>query len=253
MKNTMTVTAMSVAILSGGLTAAPAALADFSANIGATSNYVWRGASQTGNNPAIQGGIDYESELGLYAGVWASNVNFGDDYSDAETEVDGYFGWGMDFSEDVGIDLGYVYYHYGQNEIGSDFGEIYGSVSFWWFELGAASTVNDQSCDGTDPDCLNNEDTGKFVAGDLVAWGKAEVEVAEGWTVGLTYGQYAFENDGANLGGNVKADYDYAWGQIDVTRSMEEYGDITLSVSQADTEADGNDHPKVFVGWVKSF
>src|SRR5262245_8792596 len=54
----------------------------FSANVALTSEYVFRGISQTDDSPAIQGGFDWSLEklgslpLGLYAGIWGSNVNF---------------------------------------------------------------------------------------------------------------------------------------------------------------------------------
>ncbi len=50
------------------------------------------------------------------------------------------------------------------------------------------------------------------------------------------------------------ADYNYAYGQLDLTKSADEYGDITLSATGADnTNADGNDNVKVFISWTKGF
>ena len=48
-----------------------------SANVAFTSDYVWRGMTQS-DGPAIQGGFDYEADGGFYAGIWGSNVNFND-------------------------------------------------------------------------------------------------------------------------------------------------------------------------------
>ena len=45
----------------------------------------------------------------------------------------------------------------------------------------------------------------------------------------------------------------YGYWQADITKSADEYGDITLSLSQAGLEADGNDNAKIFVGWTKAF
>ena len=50
----------------------------FSANVTAVSDYVFRGITQTDSHPAIQGGFDYAHASGLYAGLWASNVDFND-------------------------------------------------------------------------------------------------------------------------------------------------------------------------------
>ena len=67
--------------LSTGLLLSGSALAEVTGNIGATSNYLWRGTTQTSNEAAIQGGLDYAHDSGFYAGTWASNVDFGDETS----------------------------------------------------------------------------------------------------------------------------------------------------------------------------
>lgn len=241
MRNTITATAFSAAILTGSLVAAPTVVAETSANIAATSNYVWRGASQTGNNSAVQGGMDYASDSGVYVGTWASNVNFGDANTDGEYELDGYVGWATDFNDNVSLDVGYVYYYYGLTNSGADFGEVYANVGFSLFEVAAYYTVNDDK-EG------DASDTDPFAAGDLFVQGSVSVPLAEGWDIAFTIGQYMFENDGVD-----DVDLDYTWGQIDMTRSVEEFGDITLSASKADEEADGNDDVKVFITWAKSF
>ena len=51
-----------------------------SANVGLTSNYLFRGISQTGGDPAIQGGLDYTHASGFYLGTWGSNVGWIEDY-----------------------------------------------------------------------------------------------------------------------------------------------------------------------------
>ena len=51
---------------------------DVAFNVGVFSDYVYRGYSQTNEDPAIQGGMDLTAG-NFYAGVWASNVDFGDD------------------------------------------------------------------------------------------------------------------------------------------------------------------------------
>ncbi|MGK0299102.1 MAG: hypothetical protein ACI9XC_002730 [Gammaproteobacteria bacterium] len=49
---------------------------DFSANVTLSSDYLFRGQSQTDNAPSIQGGFDYSNDLGFYIGAWASNISF---------------------------------------------------------------------------------------------------------------------------------------------------------------------------------
>ena len=74
-------------VLAMGLMISGAANAAVEANIGATSNYVWRGVTQTNDDAAISGGVDYSDESGVYVGAWASDVKWVDGY-----EFDVYFG-----------------------------------------------------------------------------------------------------------------------------------------------------------------
>ena len=61
----------------------------FSATFAVTTDYVFRGVSQTDNEPAFQAGASYSAPFGLYAGVWASNVDFGAGGPDVELECPG--------------------------------------------------------------------------------------------------------------------------------------------------------------------
>jgi uncharacterized protein (TIGR02001 family) len=101
--------------------------AELSGNVNVTNNYIWRGLTQSINEAAVQGGIDYASDSGFYVGTWASNVAY--DSDDAYSyEHDIYFGYGGE-TDSLSYDLGYLYYNYDSNA-GYDFGEIYGSLGF---------------------------------------------------------------------------------------------------------------------------
>lgn len=67
------------------------AQAAVTANVAATNDYVFRGISNSGHRPALQGGLDYTADSGVYAGTWLSNVDFNDGWQ-ARTEVDYYAG-----------------------------------------------------------------------------------------------------------------------------------------------------------------
>jgi len=82
-----------------------------SANVTLASDYTFRGISQTDEKPAIQGGFDYAHETGLYAGVWASNVNFGET-SNASSEMDYYGGFAGETDGGFGYDISYIYFDY---------------------------------------------------------------------------------------------------------------------------------------------
>lgn len=116
--------------LAGSCLTSQAAFAEVTANVSVSNNYIWRGLTQTMNEAAVQGGIDYASESGFYAGTWASNVKYGpeDNFS---YEHDLYFGFSGE-SGDFSYDVGYLYYNY-DSAAGFDFGEIYGTVGFGGF------------------------------------------------------------------------------------------------------------------------
>ena len=100
-------------------TAAPAAEAatepasphTLTGNVGLFSSYRFRGIDQTYGQPALQGGIDYSHESGIYLGNWNSNVNSGAGFAEGNLEMDFYGGWKTTFG-DFGLDLGAIYYYY---------------------------------------------------------------------------------------------------------------------------------------------
>ena len=196
------------------------ALAELSANIGVTSNYIWRGLTQTDNKPAIQGGVDYAHESGFYLGTWASNV----DFDSASTELDLYAGFAGEAGV-IGYDVGVIRYIYPGTDDDDDFDftELYASIGYEFFEAGIAY----------DP---SNKNT--------YFYGSASVDVAEDWSLGLTVGRYNFDEGD-----------DYTHGLLELTKSAGDFGDFTLGVSKAssggDLELDTD--PLVFVAWTKSF
>lgn len=114
-------------VLGVGLIAATSAHAEdgaagtsaFSFSGGATvvSDYRFRGVSQTGGDAAVQGTVTVSHESGIYAGVWASNVDFGkfgpaaDDLY-GRVEIDLYAGWSGDIAPGLTADAGLLYFVY---------------------------------------------------------------------------------------------------------------------------------------------
>jgi uncharacterized protein (TIGR02001 family) len=134
--------AAAIALVSGSVAVPSVAMADFTANAAMGSNYVWRGLTQTENEAAISGGIDYASESGFYVGTWASNVNYGagDEFS-FEHDVYGGYAWE---SGDMSFDVGYLYYNYDKDGK-FDFGEIYGSVGIGAFSATLSVLANTEA------------------------------------------------------------------------------------------------------------
>jgi uncharacterized protein (TIGR02001 family) len=102
--------------------AAPAAEAagphTFTGNMTIATDYRFRGISQTFGKPAIQGGVDYSHESGIYLGNWNSNVNEATGYPGGSIEMDFYGGWKTTFAEDFGLDIGVLYYYYPGTDTG---------------------------------------------------------------------------------------------------------------------------------------
>jgi len=82
---------MTSAVLAAATLVSVPAMAELSANAALTTNYMWRGASQSDDGVAVQGGLDWANESGFYAGTWASTVDFGP-ASDTSMEIDVYGG-----------------------------------------------------------------------------------------------------------------------------------------------------------------
>lgn len=106
MRTAFAFAAMTAALFTAGAANAQAA-PEVAWNIGVVSDYVFRGYTQTDEEPALQGGVD--ATIGaFYVGAWASNVDFGDD-TDAEVDIyGGYRGEAGGFGFDVGV-VGYGY------------------------------------------------------------------------------------------------------------------------------------------------
>lgn len=112
-------------VVAGALIISGNAMAALSGNVGFNSNYLWRGQTQTNDQSAISGGIDYAHDSGLYVGLWTSNVTW---TTTPGSELDAYVG----FSGEAGsmsYDIGYISYGY-PHEATSDFSELYVGVGF---------------------------------------------------------------------------------------------------------------------------
>jgi uncharacterized protein (TIGR02001 family) len=121
--------------------AAPAAAAEeedsgpVTWSLALTSDYVFRGITQTDYDPALQAGVTYSWGSGLYVGAWTSNVDF-QDSNGPDVEFDTYIGWSHDINDDWNVDLSAVHYAYfgERNDYGSvDYTEVIGKTT--WKEM----------------------------------------------------------------------------------------------------------------------
>ena len=90
--------------------AAPAPDWTLTGNVSLSSDYRFRGISQTDKRPAISGGFDVAHSSGFYIGNWNSNID-ADFFQGANIEMDFYGGYKGSIA-DIGYDLGAIYYYY---------------------------------------------------------------------------------------------------------------------------------------------
>ena len=229
--------------------AATGAQAELSANIGVTSNYLWRGVTQSDDTAAVSGGIDFEHTSGFYAGAWASSIDWGTTETltdsggdtvdvpvdDGSYELDLYGGWGGSIGE-FGYGVGFTYSAYPELD-DSDFLEINAEASWQMLSAGVAYTVDGDA-----------EEPAPWVEGDVYYWGSVGFELQDDWSLAFTVGYYDFDYDGDPAVGDVS----YSHYQADLSKSAGEMGDFTLTLSEAEEES-GDDETKVVVSWAKSF
>ncbi|MCG6898335.1 MAG: TorF family putative porin [Thiocapsa sp.] len=248
-------TALTLGALSIGVGASQPASADdvhsFSANIGAVSNYIFRGVTQTDDKAAIQGGVDYAHISGFYAGTWVSNVDFGDVDVEDESgnvidvikspgyEADVYLGFSQSINDDLSFDLNAIYYAYPDGD-DLDFAEIGGSATWKWVTLGLAYTAWGQAEDA--PGVENGE--ALFKEGDWYYYGSFAIDLPMDFGLDVHGGYYDFDyNDGGN-------DYGH-WG-LSISREAGDFGTFSLNYDQVGRDT-YDDDPKIWVGWLKEF
>lgn len=177
----------------GALAITPAYAVETSGTIGFTNDYRFNGISQTAGDPAIQGSLDLAFDSGVYAGIWGSNVDFGDD---ANLEIDYYVGFSNDITDDLSYDVNYAWYTYpGYDAADGDYGQL--NLSLFY---GNASVTY-----GYANDYFNSGEAGQYIAFDYSQplpheisldlhaghsfgdyWGKVDIDDYEDYSIGLS-------------------------------------------------------------------
>ena len=181
-----------------------AVFADFTGNIGATSNYIWRGLTQTGDDAAISGGLDYSHESGIYVGTWTSSLGGGSQY-----EIDYYGGYAGEASG-IGYDVGVILYSYPvDSSVELDFTEVYLGGSYSYFSAKYSEIVNAESDAAGADDGSYVEAALDYPISDQVGLG-VHIGSASGdfypddymdWMLSVSKGDFSFALTGTDLDG----------------------------------------------------
>lgn len=131
--------------------ASQAKAADVSGNTALTTDYVWRGSTQTSGDAAVQAGFKVAGNSGLYASVWGSNVKFAPG-SDANTEFDFTVGWGKALNDDWALDLNVLRYQYPSTAVDLNWTELNATATYksnYWASVGHSNEALGYDASGT--------------------------------------------------------------------------------------------------------
>lgn len=183
----------------------------FTYNVGLFSQYIFRGLTQTGEELALQGGVDYAHSSGFYLGSWASNISWVEDaglYENSSLELDIYGGYASTIGETgLGYNVGILQYIYPGDRISPatniDTTEIYGSLSYEWATLKYSHAVSSKVFGLKDAD------------GSFYLEANANIPLGEtGFTANLHVGRQEFDGSGNDIA-------DYTDWKIGLTKSWD--------------------------------
>jgi uncharacterized protein (TIGR02001 family) len=201
---------------------------DISVDVALTSDYIFRGVSQSQEEAAVQAGLNFEHESGFYTGIWGSSVDFTPDGTapadedGANVEIDAFVGYGFDIAEGWAGDVQLVRYFYPGTETGVDYdyNELIGSVT--WNEMITASLGYSNDVFATREDGLW---LGLSATHELPWWGLS---------VGGEIGSY--DIDRLNEDGS---DLNYMHWGVNFSRA---FGPVSATLGWANTDDDGQDY-----------
>ena len=208
---------LSVAVLATSLLGSTVTYAAASGNVGVTNNYIWRGVTQSADDTAVSGGLDYDFGNGFSMGTWASSLGTGGGY-----ELDLYGGYGGKIGA-TDYSVGLTHYRYPVGTPDAYFTEVNGSLGFGIASFNVAYTFNS-----------DDNNTPEFSKGDIYYSLGASTEIKPGLSLGGLVGKYDFDDAAGD---------DYTHVQVNLSK-----GDFTFAVDKTSGLA-GNNDARVSVAW----
>lgn len=214
----------------------------FTANVGAVSNYIFRGLTQTWDKPAMQGGVDYAHTDGWYAGLWASSIS-DKQYAGGWAELDYYGGYNGKFDDDWSWTLGFIGFHYpGANydrflpagtyrHQSYDNFELNGGLGYKWISMKVSASLTDYFGANTNTGYTSESKWTTYL--DLTANVPLPEEIfSKGVTLPLHIGRTNYTNQLAN---GINPDYtDY---KIGINKAFDEGWSLGAAYTYANNTA----------------
>jgi uncharacterized protein (TIGR02001 family) len=173
-------------------------------NLGVTSDYRYRGISQTTLRPALQGGLDYAHKNGVYLGAWVSTIKWikddgkiaNVDTGSSPVELDLYGGYKFEAAKDLTLDFGALQYVYTGNKYSSIPGatnantlEFYGAATYGIFTAKYSRSQSNLFGVGAASGATNSKGSGYL---DL----SATIDLGNGYSVVPHVGNQTVKNNG---------------------------------------------------------
>lgn len=237
MKKLVRMLALTGVVLTPALTQAadaPASPHTFTGNVGVTTDYVFRGITQSQHSPAVSAGLDYSHASGLYLGTWLSNQKWVETSgtnttadlgykTNSSLEWDVYGGYRGAFG-DIGYDIGLIEYYYPGDKVAGnvspDTTEAYLSLSWKTITLKYSNAISDYFIG------WGTSGVTKTQGSDYLEL-NASYDLGNGWGVLGHIGHQAVENVSVA---------DYTDWKIGVTKDVG-FGTVTLAYTDTDANA----------------
>lgn len=199
-------------------------------NVSLTSDYRYRGISQTRLRPALQGGADYAFPNGFYVGTWASTIQWiKDGGGNGQVEIDIYGGYKKEIVKDMTLDVGLLQYWYPNAKTAAwdalyknpNTLEVYGALSYGVFTGKLSYSLTNLF---GNYDFANGKSSKGSYYGDI----SANFDIGQGITLTPHIG-YQHVQDIANA----------SYGDYSITAAKDWFG-MSFSLAYVTTDADRN-------------
>ncbi len=208
MQNAIKHTALAAVLATGTMFTTVAQAASIEANVGFTTDYIWRGFTQNSGDTSFSGGVDYSTDGGFYVGTWVGDIT----WDGASYELDVYGGYAGEAGA-MSYDVGYIQYMYPDKTTDADFGEVYVTLG-----TGPVSVSYYYEVDNDDGSVDSGDNT--YLSLDY------GMDLSEDWGLSLHYGIY-----------DVDANADES---IDMSLTLSK-GDFSFSIVETDDIAGPDD------------